>query len=381
MNMKIWLAFLLAPVIGIGIGWYVFQAAHDEPATDTTQATDMATRNAASSLGELANVFDSNSATVDHAPDREAAFMAALQEPAGPNRIKTLQAAYIRWVLQAPLAALASIERIPADERQEVVAHALAMLAQQKPEHFLNYANGITNNYTTYMAAAMGVLAESNPKLALSLIQRNQERGDPHGVVIGAILPNLIKDDLAFAAQTVAAMKDRASIAHIQQVATAYAKQDPKQAYDWVNQVLANRTDIAPSDVLNDITGSLVASNPAEAVNYLNRAADPMVKKSLLHEIAIQKGQEDLAAAWTWLNQYKADEHYGEAAMNLLYRWSYSKPEEVAKILPGIADVQLQSMAATHLSRFWQKKDPQGHQAWLASLPPGTIKNSAMESP
>jgi hypothetical protein len=333
------------------------------------------------SVGELANVFDSRAAAVTEAPDTAAAFAAALTEPASPQRIKVLQAAFTRWVLQAPIEALANIGRIPAEERQEVVAHALAMLAQSRPDQFLNYANGITDNYATYMAAAMGVLAESNPKLALSFIQRNQERGDAHGVVLGAILPHLIRDDLAFAADMVAAMKDRASVAHIQQVATAYAKQDPKQAYDWVHRILVNRTDIAPTQVLNDITGSVVASNPAEAVNYLNRMSDPAIRKSLLGEIAIQKGQEDLAAAWNWLHQYKSDAAYGETALNLLYRWSYSKPEEVAKILPKVADPQVQSTAAIHLARFWKQRDAAGYQAWIASLPPGPLKNSALEIP
>lgn len=378
MKFKLWFPFLLAPIIGGGIGWYLFNADTDQ-STASSQSTSAASRTAQPLLGELANMFDSTAAVVENAPDADAAFTAALSEPPGPGRLAVLQAAFIRWTLQAPAQALAAIERIPADERQEVVAHSLAMLAQQRPEQFLNYANGITENYTTYMAAAMGILAERNAPLALALINRNQDRGDPHGVIIGAVLPALIQNDLALASETVAQMKDRASIAHLQQVAAAFAKQDPKRAYDWVNQVLADRSDIAPSQILNDITGTFVAGNPTEAANYLNRATDPMIRKSLLSEISIQKGQEDLASAWTWLNEYKTDAHYGETALNLLYRWSYTKPEEVAKLLPTVADPEVQSAAATHLSRFWQKKDPAGHQAWVASLPPGTLKNSALE--
>lgn len=374
-----WLPFLLAPVIGGTIGWYLFQADHIPPAMPASQSAPSAARTGVPLLGELAYLFDGNAAAVAQAPDAEVAFAAALGQPPGEGRAAVLQAAYTRWVLQAPAQALAAIERIPAEERQEVVAHALAMLAQQRPEHFLNFANGISDNYTTHMAAAMAMLAETNAPLALSLVQRNQERGDPHGVLIGALLPALIRSDLALAADTVAQMKDRATIAHLQQVAAAYARQDPRQAYDWVNRVLAHRTDIAPSQVLNDITGTLVAANPAEAANYLNRATDPVIRKSLLSEISIQKGQDDLASAWTWLNEYKTDVNYGETALNLLYRWSYSKPEEVAKILPTVADAQVQSAAATHLARFWQKKDPAGYQAWVASLPPGPLKDSALD--
>lgn len=378
MQLKIWLPFLLAPVIGGVIGLQLFKAAHHEPATDEAP-TAVSPRTTASPLGQLAQVFDGKPVTADTASDTEAAFAAALTQPPGPDRVDILQAAFGRWVLQAPLAALASLERIPAEERQQVVAHALAQLAQHRPEQFLTYANGISDNYTTYMAGAMGLLADSNPQLALALVNRNQDRADPHGVIINAVLPGLIRNDLALAAETVAAMKDRATIAHIQQVATAYAQRDPKQAFAWVNQVLVSRTDIAPEQILNDITGSLVAGNPAEAANYLAGTTDPLIRKSLMGEIANQKGQEDLASAWRWLDEHKADAHYGETALNLLYRWSYTKPQEVAKILPTVTDAQVQSAAATHLSRFWQKKDPAGYQAWVASLPPGAIRDTALE--
>ncbi len=378
MNIKLWLPFVLAPLIGGIIGLQLFEAGRDEPMVPGAQPDAVKTGTVAMA-GELANIFDRSAPAATQLPDTEAAFNAALSQAPDPSRLPVLQAAFVRWLLQAPAQALANINRIPSDERQEVVAHGLALLAQQRPGDFLNYANGMTDNYTNYMAAAMGVLAESHARLALELVQRNQGRADPHGVIIGAILPGLIRNDLALAADTIAAMQDRASIAHLQQVAAAYAQHDPKQAYDWVRRVLANRTDIAPTQILNDIAGSLVARNPADAAAYLNRTTDPVIRKSLLAEISIQKGQEDLTAAWTWLDQYRGDAQYGETALNLLYRWSYIKPEEVAKLLPKVADAQVQSMAATHLSRFWRQKDPTGYQVWIASLPPGAIKNSAMQ--
>jgi hypothetical protein len=379
MNLKLWLPFLLAPVIGALIGLHLFHAVHPDPVPTPDTPATIATPATTSPLVELATIFDGKPVIADIASEAEAAFIAALTQPPGPARLDLLQAAYTRWVVQAPVQALASIERLPAEERQQVVAHALTHLAQQRPEQFLTYANGITGHYTTYMAGAMGLLADSHPQLALALVQRNGERADPHGVVFNALLPGLIRSDLALAAETVALMQDRASIAHLQQVAAAYAQHDPKRAYDWVQQVLVKRTDIAPDQLLNDITGSLVAANPSEAANYLARTTDPVIRKSLLNEIAMQKGQDDLASAWTWLGEHRADAHYGETALNLLYRWSYTKPEEVAKILPTVADAQVQGAATTHLARFWHKKDPAGYQAWVASLPPGTIRDIALE--
>jgi len=57
MKITVWLPFLLAPVIGGGIGWYLFDTAHEVPAQERNPAT-AASRAMVPRISELANVFD-----------------------------------------------------------------------------------------------------------------------------------------------------------------------------------------------------------------------------------------------------------------------------------------------------------------------------------
>ncbi|MFP5392625.1 MAG: hypothetical protein ACLGI6_13945 [Gammaproteobacteria bacterium] len=230
---------------------------------------------------------------------------------------------------------------------------------------------------TQALVQALAALAEQQPALALEAIRRHPQL-DVNGVLSAAVLPALIRKDLALAAETVAAMGARAPVALIQQVAAAYARSDPATAYAWLARVAQGRTDLPPARLVDAVSSSLVASDADAAAHFMGQTPDAGVRKSLMNEIAIRKGQDDLGAAWNWLAQYSSDPAHGEAVQNLLYRWSYTKPEEVARLLPQVTEPDVQAEAAAHLTRFWQQKDPQGYQKWLASLPPGALRNVAL---
>jgi hypothetical protein len=104
---------------------------------------------------------------------------------------------------------------------------------------------------------------------------------------------------------------------------------------------------------------------------------DPQRKSELIREIVAHKAQDDLGTAWTWLLQHRADPGYAENARNLLYQWSYARPEHVAALLPQVASGEAQAAAAQQLAQLWNKKDPHAYQAWVASLPEGPLKAAA----
>lgn len=397
-NYKNVIPFLLAPLIGVPIGMQLFERAENGfpaetniagPAsvkaspgtTSTVQAGKDRSGASGFTFSDLMQVMRGGG-TAMPAGELEAAFHTALrnmsQEPATDERIRKLQAVYNRWVRDNPAQALSQLESIRAEERREIVANALAMLAREQPEKFQAYIDGLGHDANTVLAATLGAIAEKAPQDALAWLQQNPGR-DPQGELIAAVLPNLIRDDLPLAAKTVAGMESQAPLALIQQVAVAYAQQDPAQAYAWVGTVL-QQTDKPPSQVLNEVSASVVASNPSQAANYLNRVTDPVIRGSLMGELAMQKAQDNLPAAWNWLSQYSTDDSYTGTALNLLYRWSYAKPGEVAAVLPSIADSEIQMAAATHLARFWQQRDRAGYQSWVASLPAGAVRDAAMSA-
>ncbi|MBC7955734.1 MAG: hypothetical protein H7Y33_07690, partial [Cytophagales bacterium] len=109
----------------------------------------------------------------------------------------------------------------------------------------------------------------------------------------------------------------------------------------------------------------------------LARTRDPQHKSELIREITAQKAQDDLGGAWTWLTQHHADPGYAENARNLLFQWSYAKPEHVAALLPQVQSGEAQAAAAQQLAQLWNKKDPNAYHAWVVSLPEGALKAAA----
>lgn len=396
MRSTVLIPFLLAPVIGVLIAVQLFERsensggtreesgaqARNKPSSELVQAPAMQSDGERSAGGfaftDLMSIMRKGGAAVS-APELHAAFQAVLTQAPGEARTQALRTAFTKWVLETPAEALAHIDSIPGEDRRTIVATALAALARQHPERFQRYVNEIGQDSGAVLTATLSAISEKHPAEALAWIKQHPEL-DTKGELTAAVLPGLIHSGIALAAQTVASMNDRAPVSLIQQVAVSYAKQDPAQAYQWVGQVIKDRSDASPTQLLNDVSSSLAASYPAEAASYLNRASDPAVRKSLMNEIAIRKGQEDLGAAWNWLSQYGGDPNYSEAAQNLLYRWSYTKPQEVAQILTNVSNQEVQTVAVAHLSRFWQQRDQAAYQAWLASLPPGSLKTAALSA-
>ncbi|MGY4828401.1 hypothetical protein ACVNIS_07485 [Sphaerotilaceae bacterium SBD11-9] len=113
------------------------------------------------------------------------------------------------------------------------------------------------------------------------------------------------------------------------------------------------------------------------AQDALARESDPQRKSELIREIVARKSQDDLGGAWTWLLQHRSDPGYAENARNLLYQWSYARPEHVAALLPQVQSGEAQTAAAQQLAQLWNKKDPHAYQAWVASLPDGSLKAAA----
>lgn len=392
MKLGILLPFLLAPVLGIGIGIQLYQHVEgdDEPAGNnrmmqSAQGRQPGAQAMASggeggqnmAFNELMSIMRSGSAVVS-APELQAAFRTAMSQEPGEPRQAAMRGAFIRWVLQAPEEALAHIDQIPQEDRQHLTATAIAALAEQQPDKFQRYATLLGKDTGAILAASLGALAAKRPAEALDWIRQNPSL-DENGALTAAVVPELLRADVGLAARVVASMKGEAPVALIQQVAATYGKQDPEQAYRWVGEIIRDKPDASPSQVLNEVSSTLAAQDMSKAIDYMNRASDAEIRKSLMSEIAVTKSQDDLGAAWNWLNQYSNDPLYSEAAMNLVYRWSYVRPQEVAKILPSMSDPDMQTTAATHLARLWQQQDNQSFQKWVATLSPGNLRTAATQ--
>lgn len=375
MKVKTWLPLAAAPLVGIAAGAMFYHASQSpgQAGPPTPAVSDAAPAGwFGSAAAELIPGMGSGAAT----SAARSAFEAALHQPPGEARTLALQQTFTRWMLDAPAEAIAHVNSIPVEERRTVITAALAALARQSPASVAAYAAALGQDGADW-AAVIAALAEQDPVLAIDWISRHRQF-DVNGALTAAALPRLIERDVSAAAKTVADMQDRAPLALVQQVAAAYGRHDPARAYAWAAQVLGKRTDIAPARLIDEVSSSLAARDADAAAEFMKRTDDPAVRQSLMSELAIRKGQDDLGYAWQWLGQHKSDPAYTDAAQNLLYRWSYTKPDEVAQLVPQLGDAVAQAAATAHLVQFWQKKDPAGYRKWVASLPPGQLRENVL---
>jgi hypothetical protein len=376
MKLKVAAPMLLAPVIGLVIGVQMFRS-FDPVDTDahTSAGAPNARHQAAPAFGAA---WDDLQALMnaDAAGTGRAAFDAALRQRAGAGRAQALQSAFTHWLLAAPAEALGHIGAIPAAERKRVITAAMAALAQRSPASIDRHLAALGKDDLD-LGVVIAAMAGSHPDQAVAWIGQHPHY-DADGALTAAILPGLLRGNLPLAAAAVSAMNERASIALIEQVTAAYARRDPAQAYAWVTRMIASRPDISPQRLLDDASAAIAAASPDAAAQFMGKSDDPAVRTSLMNELANRKAQEDVASAWQWLDQYSADPAYAEVALNMLYRWSYARPQDVAQLLPRVANPALQASAAAHLARYWQQRDPSGYQQWLASLPPGALRSAAI---
>jgi len=300
-----------------------------------------------------------------------AAFAASLKLTDPDQRFELTSSAFARLLREDAAQALLEIEHIPADERDAVVATALAQWAGSAPEQAWQQMNR-SDLPAPYRAAMLSALAELDPQHALAWLQQEASQpadSRPAFELYRAALPSLLREDLSAAAEAVADLQERAPVDLIQQVATEYAKRDARQMYAWVES-LTHHSAHEQLQTLQAVSSALVAANPNAAIAYVEHA-DEQVRSSLLKEIASQKAAQNVRSGWEWLSRYRDDASYRENARALLGQWSYAKPTEVGEVVLGVADVELQRALAEQLAAVWRERDETAFRNWVANLPPG----------
>lgn len=356
-------------VVGATAGFFLGHHSSQAPSSASTQRVAAAAAEPIDSAPAPATIPTTClEPAQEDAPIPEQVFVTALEMSEGEDKAARLTAAFSRWLDQSPTSALRDIDRIPADYRLQVIGAALSQLAASEPGRALEYAEGITENRANHLASIVSVIAQRDPQRAVEIATGQQYR-DPTGEILRSLLPVLAASNLELARSTVEHI-DKPSLESIQQVANEYARTDPLGAYDWAIALAEQDGRDARSTAIEALSESIALRSVEAASDLLTRIEDPSIKVSLIRAISQRMGQEDLRSAWTWLNQYRTDAGYSENARNLLHRWSYVKPQEVAEILPTVADQEIRVAVVDELSSAWQKKDPGAYRSWVESLAP-----------
>lgn len=317
--------------------------------------------------GGIADVFG----VVSSNPEQD--FVAALRS----GNLPEIEAAYQRWLLVSPGEALRVAALLPPEHSRRIQSKALALLAEHDLATFLRYANGQQDQ----LPAILAWVADSNPHVALHLMTLLPEvDADTKRKWMAAMLPRLVAVDPSMAAQAVTATGNPLTLDQVQQVTAGYARKDMALALQWAAQVLAARNSslsVSANQAMRDVVSSLVASAPDAAEQFLLQPGNEHLKQEFELEIAMLKARDDLAVGWAWLQKRETPTAQLSGA-ELLYRWSYTRPQEVARILSMLAPSPIQEQIATQLGRNWSRKNSSSFDVWVGSLPPGSMREAAL---
>jgi hypothetical protein len=213
-------------------------------------------------------------------------------------------------------------------------------------------------------------------------------------------------DPLA-ASAWVAGLEDPARRAELlEQVSIAWANLDPIAAAQWVSglpedqakhtSTLAIANEAARSDpltalrLIRELPSTLerdqalthavsqwASSDAVSALRWSSEIADPLLQERLFAEIAVAAaGDSPTAAAELASSLMHAGEPQASAVISIVQRWAQQAPGAAAEWILRFPETSLRSVALENLTTVWAARDAAALEAWAASLPSGSVRDS-----
>jgi hypothetical protein len=195
----------------------------------------------------------------------------------------------------------------------------------------------------------------------------------------------------------------------INTVAGIWAQTDGRKALDWVESL--------PEGAVRDSAEKSalfvwVHIDPSASYPYIEKLPSDNIKNALITNVANEWALLDAPAALKWANNLpegsekelgiensveswadydpRSASNYAlqlapgpvrqQTAAGVAERWATQDPQAAAEWIETKLDAPTQQMALPRLMNFWAMETPQEAGQWVANLPPGTFRESAIQS-
>jgi hypothetical protein len=181
--------------------------------------------------------------------------------------------------------------------------------------------------------------------------------------------------DPTAAAQWVRALPDdRARHISALAVANETARSDPLAALRLVGELPST---LERDQALAHAVSQWAVSDPVSALRWSSEIADPFLQERLFSEIAVAAaGDSPTAAAELASSLMHAGEPQAAAVISIVQRWAQQAPGAAAEWILRFPETSLRSVALENLTTVWAADDAAGLEAWVAGLPPGSVRDS-----
>jgi len=334
-----------------------------------------------------------------------------------------IRSLYQKWVQLDPAAALRHADGLKGQDRMTALATVLSSWARKEPYEALAWMEENGDSLETQLAVqgALSAIAEKNPEEAIDLIEKSQAirsigtsyRIHDDWIRVMGIDPGFLygiwaeKDPQAAMARAITIPNSQERTNALQSVASHWAFQDPRAAWEWGSGLERTRDRDA---VLRQIVSAVVGDgDTGQAIAFLEAMAPGQARRSALQQIVSSMATSDPESAYEFARSRDESGSEQQLYADIASQWARTDPNRAFEIalneldpgharnsaiqniisLVAVRDIALaqemlqqldgESMrnSVHSVASTLAKKDVTGALAWAGELPEGDAKNNA----
>jgi len=330
--------------------------------------------------------------------DPAGAWEWAQKQPlAGQTHQDARYQALTTWAQSDPEAALQAAQALPDRVRQQTLPQIIGSWARQDPEAALSWITSSDN--PTVMENAFRNISYSDgvePKRLFDLVMEKMPAGNAFRNTVSQVVSRWAQKDPQAAAAALETLPPGDAFNNSAgNLVRQWSKKDPAAAFNWVkslpegsgrndtirnwfNTVAGDQPNLAETyyrklsldeqnRVASSIASSLVASDPAAAIQFSATVADEKTR---------QRTQESIARSWARQNPQQAarwaaslpQEQKSRAIRNVVDSWADKNVEAAAEWLASMPADQSLDEATRSLTRRLVGVDPEAAMSWAGSI-------------
>lgn len=289
----------------------------------------------------------------------------------GPAKNRMLAQYYQQLAKEDPReAATAALQQLSGRQRNEQLGRIVGEWGRSSFAEALEFVQSLSDaglrleaQDSLAWAAAGGALP---PEEAIAWITANVSGRTMAGAV-QLVIRNLAETDPLRAARVVADLPlGRSYQSGLTTLASSWAGSDPVGAYRWLQEIPAGAE---RQRAFSAFSRSFAEANPDRAIRFLAEVSDPAERATLVRDVAAQIADDDPAAALRWSDAIQDDALRQEAQRSVILAWTEQNPVAVARFVLERTDLNLSSSEFRRIGSAYAARDPAGAGEWIFALP------------
>ncbi|MBO6555731.1 MAG: hypothetical protein JJ957_04470 [Pseudomonadales bacterium] len=298
----------------------------------------------------------------------EESFRAALNSQ-GMRRSSEISQALGRWYESEPEAALNALDALDPKDQMAALAGVVVTASQSSFLGGYELVQKYAPENLQLLGTTLSMMVTVDPERGLPYLKRHFEETGNVGLMSQAMM-GWASTDITSAVAYVNRLPNHVRANIEPTLAHYYVRENPTEAVAWARKS-------GSPQLMQSVASRLAHTDLGAAERWLSEAESPEIQATLLRDIAQQKTQLGLDEAMSWLDDYKDNQAYDQAAITIISIYSQADPERSAQFLSALDETEGLGPAYNSIATTWAYSDTESAENWVRSLPAGQNRDFA----